>query len=75
MLKKRLKSYSKKQHLKENNVDTPRKVGYVDYYIVIDFEATCESTNPPGYLHEIIEFPAVLVNAQTYEVVSYCISF
>ena len=33
----------------------------VDYFIVIDFEATCEEKNPPGYPHEIIEFPAVLV--------------
>jgi len=76
VLKKRLKSYSKKQHLKENNVEASRKVGQVDYFIVIDFEATCESTNPPGYLHEIIEFPAVLVCAETHEVVSefhaYC---
>lgn len=76
VLKKRLKSYSKKQHLKENNVEATRKVGYVDYYIIIDFEATCEQTNPPGYLHEIIEFPAILLDSQTYEVISefhsYC---
>jgi hypothetical protein len=33
----------------------------VDFFLVIDFEATCEEKNPPGYPHEIIEFPAVLV--------------
>ena len=36
----------------------------VDYFVVIDFEATCEERNPPGYPHEIIEFPAVLVKLQ-----------
>jgi len=35
----------------------------VDYFIVIDFEATCEEKNPLGYPHEIIEFPAVLVSS------------
>ena len=36
------------------------------FYIVtlLDFEATCEERNPPGYPHEIIEFPAVLVSAK-----------
>jgi len=76
VLKKRLKSYCSRQHLKENNVDEEQKTIFVDYYIVIDFEATCEKVNPPGYLHEIIEFPAVIIDAQTYENVSefheYC---
>ena len=36
----------------------------VDYFVVIDFEATCEERNPPGYPHEIIEFPAVLVSCK-----------
>ena len=78
--------YTKKQHLKESNVNkkdnknkntdtTPRTTSlmatkkYTDFYIVIDFEATCEEPNPPGYFHEIIEFPAVLVDAQTLEIV------
>jgi len=98
VLQKRLKMYTKKQHLKESNVnkrdnsnkntdttitaDTTRTTSlmatkkYTDFYIVIDFEATCEEPNPPGYFHEIIEFPAVLVDAQTLEIVSefhhYC---
>ena len=47
-----------------------------DYYCVIDFEATCEEINPPKYKHEIIEFPALMVNARTLSVESkfhaYC---
>jgi 3'-5' exoribonuclease 1 len=35
----------------------------VDYFVVIDFEATCEARNPPEYAHEIIEFPAVLISS------------
>lgn len=42
----------------------------VHFYCVIDFEGTCEEENPKDYIHEIIEFPAVLVNATTLEVVS-----
>lgn len=42
----------------------------VHFYCVIDFEGTCEEENPKDYIHEIIEFPAVLVDATTLEVVS-----
>ena len=34
------------------------------FNFILDFEATCEEKNPPGYPHEIIEFPAVLVSAK-----------
>lgn len=70
VLQRRLKAHAKKQHLKENNIDSKSSEKYVDYYLVIDFEATCEEVNPPGYLHEIIEFPAVLLKADTLEIVS-----
>lgn len=40
-----------------------------DYFVVIDFEATCEEKNPVGYPHEIIEFPAILVSARSKAVV------
>ena len=40
------------------------------YLVVVDFEATCEEVNPPDYIHEIIEFPALLFNVKTLEVVS-----
>lgn len=94
VLQKRLKMYTKKQHLKESNVtkkDNSNKntkttaiipttplmstKKYTDFYIVIDFEATCEEPNPPGYFHEIIEFPAVLVDAQTLEIVRMVLLF
>jgi len=42
----------------------------LDYLCVLDFEATCEEPNPPDYIHEIIEFPVVLLNLKTLEVVS-----
>ncbi len=42
----------------------------LDYLCVLDFEATCEEPNPPDYIHEIIEFPVVLLNLRTLEVVS-----
>ncbi|KAI9096244.1 ribonuclease H-like domain-containing protein [Phlyctochytrium arcticum] len=38
------------------------------YLCVIDFEATCEATSAFDFDNEIIEFPAVLLNARTGEV-------
>lgn len=43
---------------------------YYDYICVVDFEATCEEGNPPEFIHEIIEFPIVLLNTRTLEIVS-----
>ena len=40
----------------------------MDYLVVIDFEATCEEKNYPNYPHEIIEFPAVIIEAHTMQV-------
>lgn len=49
---------------------------YYDYLCIIDFEATCEIANPSGFQHEIIEFPAVLLNTKTLQIVhefhKYC---
>ena len=42
----------------------------VQFYCIIDFEGTCEEDNPKDYIHEIIEFPAVLLDATTLEKVS-----
>lgn len=39
-----------------------------EYLLVIDFEATCTSSNA-DYQHEIIEFPMVLVDVLKKEVV------
>ncbi|EAW65569.1 3'-5' exoribonuclease 1 isoform 1 [Homo sapiens] len=66
VLKKRLKNYYKKQKLmlKESNFAD----SYYDYICIIDFEATCEEGNPPEFVHEIIEFPVVLLNTHTLEI-------
>ncbi|KAF5922386.1 hypothetical protein HPG69_009426 [Diceros bicornis minor] len=66
VLKKRLKNYYKKQKLmlKESSCAD----SYYDYICIIDFEATCEEGNPPEFIHEIIEFPVVLLNTHTLEI-------
>lgn len=40
------------------------------FLIVIDFEATCESTNPNNFDHEIIEFPVVVIDTEKKAIVS-----
>ena len=70
MLKKRLKSYYKEQKLPCTLIEGQ----YYPYMIVVDFEATCEETNPTDYLHEIIEFPAVLIDTTSLTVVRFRIS-
>ena len=62
-VKRRLKEHFKNAKLIEAGLVKPRENRNVDYFIVIDFEATCEERNPPEYKHEIIEFPAVLVSS------------
>eukprot|EP01129_Flabellula_baltica_P015477 TRINITY_DN7902_c0_g1_i1.p1 TRINITY_DN7902_c0_g1~~TRINITY_DN7902_c0_g1_i1.p1 ORF type:complete len:214 (-),score=37.69 TRINITY_DN7902_c0_g1_i1:17-658(-) len=39
------------------------------YYVVIDFECTCMKVRSQRFKNEIIEFPAVLVDAETLEIV------
>ncbi|KAJ3041086.1 3'-5' exoribonuclease 1 [Rhizophlyctis rosea] len=39
-----------------------------DFYCVLDIEATCEEAGDWHYPHEIIEFPVVLINGFTCEV-------
>src|SRR5438045_1672584 len=41
---------------------------YKPYYLVLDFEANCSGKNQKD--HEIIEFPAVLVNAKNGTIIS-----
>ena len=69
VLKKRLKTHIKKEKLAKAKVEEGKKRNNLDYYCVIDFEGTCEENSLQDYTHEIIEFPAVLVNASTLEVV------
>jgi inhibitor of KinA sporulation pathway (predicted exonuclease) len=39
------------------------------YYCVVDFEATCVEDRDPTFVQEIIEFPAVLLDGSTFEIV------
>ncbi|KAG7172300.1 3'-5' exoribonuclease 1-like [Homarus americanus] len=63
VLQKRLKTHYRLKRLKEENIVDPILIQqrYYDYYVVIDFEATCDDINPHNFRHEIIEFPGVLV--------------
>ncbi|KAM9579517.1 3'-5' exoribonuclease 1 isoform 1-T1 [Guaruba guarouba] len=66
VLKKRLKNYYKKQKLMQK--EPINRDSCYDYICVVDFEATCEEGNPPEFVHEIIEFPVVLLNTHTLEI-------
>lgn len=72
VLQRRLKTQIKKEKLSQANLkgEMVQNDNELHFYCVIDFEGTCEEDNPLGYVHEIIEFPAVLVDANTLEVVS-----
>lgn len=70
VLQKRLKNHIKREKLVQAKLAQEKRRNEVHFYCVIDFEATCEKDNPKDYIHEIIEFPAVLVDAATLEVVS-----
>lgn len=63
-----MKHFYRKKKLQSVDKFTDKQ--FYKYFIVIDFEATCEEKNPPEYLHEIIEFPAVLIDAGSLQVVS-----
>lgn len=69
VMKKRLKSHYKKQKLTQSAPDSGPADLFYDYICVVDFEATCEEDNPPDFLHEIIEFPMVLISTHTLEIV------
>ncbi|KAM9327595.1 3'-5' exoribonuclease 1 [Pholidichthys leucotaenia] len=69
VMKKRLKSHYKKQKLIQTAAEGGPTDTYYDYICVVDFEATCEEDNPSDFLHEIIEFPIVLINTHTLEIV------
>lgn len=69
-IKRRLKEHFKIAMLKKYGLfETPAHRSF-DYLVVVDFEATCEEKNLPDYPHEIIEFPAVLVDARSGLIVS-----
>lgn len=66
LLSKRLKQYYKVKMLKEAGLMEVNR-GF-DFLVVIDFEATCEDKSG-DYPHEIIEFPAVLIDVSRSEIV------
>ena len=62
----RLKNHYKKLFLAERaGPNYQEKFISVEYFVALDFEATCIEENGPNYPHEIIEFPAVLVEVET----------
>nr|CAD7399242.1 unnamed protein product [Timema cristinae] len=69
ILRKRLKNHYRKQKLTNANLLTVSKL--FPYYVIVDFEATCEEVNTPNYPHEIIEFPAVLVDTEKQKVLDH----
>nr|CAD7256448.1 unnamed protein product [Timema shepardi] len=69
ILRKRLKNHYRKQKLTNANLLTVSKL--FPYYVIVDFEATCEEVNIPNYPHEIIEFPAVLVDTEKQKVLDH----
>ena len=76
VIRKRLKCHLKRELIQKDPtapgdllaLATTNPYG-LDYLLVLDFEATCLEKNPPDYIHEIIEFPVLLLNLQTLKVV------
>lgn len=76
VLRKRLKSHIKREMIASDPAPPSDLLALatlnpygLDYLLVLDFEATCQQPNPPDYIHEIIEFPVLLLNLQTLSVV------
>jgi len=65
VLKKRLKNFYKRQRL-GSSLKAEDVMRY-RYLVVIDYEATCSRTNE-NFIHEIIEFPAVLIDTESMAV-------
>ncbi|EFO16618.2 exonuclease [Loa loa] len=66
----RLKKYFRKEFAIIKNAEPLRNKTetFYDYFVVIDFECTCEA-DLYDYNHEIIEFPAILVDVRKKEIV------
>lgn len=79
VLRRRLKAHLQHQKLKEHGEEDEaanQRNLYYDYYLVIDFEATCdEHQNQTTYRHEIIEFPVQLVSTKKARVISHFHSY
>ena len=82
ILKKRLKVHARKEVILSHDEQyLPMELKLVsnplgiEYLVIVDFEATCLDPNPPDYVHEIIEFPAILYNVNTRTEVIQCTMF
>ena len=72
VLVKRLKFHHRKETLARANIPlnpTSKKICEFDFVAVIDFEATCVERQDFEYPHEIIEFPVVIINMNTLQIV------
>lgn len=52
----------------------PETANPFDYYVILDFEATCDKGQAPQP-QEIIEFPSVLISGKTFEIIDEFTSF
>lgn len=68
VLKKRLKNFYKRTKLTAASLKKGVENWQYDYYVIIDYEATCLEDNN-NFVQEIIEFPAVLVDAEQMKIV------
>ncbi|ORY99409.1 ribonuclease H-like domain-containing protein [Syncephalastrum racemosum] len=66
-LKKRLRKAQKEKDQPDEEKQKPRQP--FDYYMFFDVEATCIEGGGFDYPNEIIEFPVVLVDGRTFDVV------
>ncbi|KAI9025144.1 ribonuclease H-like domain-containing protein [Phycomyces nitens] len=56
-------------HVMNRAQESKTKPPLYDYYLFFDVEATCEANGGFEFPNEIIEFPVVLVDAHTFEIV------
>jgi 3'-5' exoribonuclease 1 len=70
VLKKRLQQYYKGEM---GGRGASASSSNCDFYLVVDFEATCHETDRDHWLQEIIEFPIVVIDGRSFEVVRECI--
>jgi 3'-5' exoribonuclease 1 len=56
---------------RHNQTDSMAALEFYDYICVIDFEATCTENCLSDFPHEIIEFPIVLINIKTMQIVCH----
>ncbi|MFH4978832.1 hypothetical protein AB6A40_005541 [Gnathostoma spinigerum] len=72
----RLRKYFRKEYaiMKMAQPQSSKTEKFYDYFIVMDFECTCEE-DVTDYDHEIIEFPAVLIDIRRRAVIDTFRSF